>query len=199
MDPMNVSCSTLNEMIKQNVISDAVAISEGDPMRTMDREVSGAKLLFGPSSTKQTSKKQRVDFEPSHLVYCDDYEGMDEINAHNTGHRYVLRFVDHATGYKKDYSTQTKDQFSDAFTMFLAWIRCVAPIIKTHRGLPRGHIRPRVLCSDRDSNFTTIYGGVRTKFDDNAVQEALHRYFADTEDSKTAGALSLLLAPALAV
>ena len=195
MDTMNVSRSTLNEMIKRNVISDAVAISECDPMRAIDREVSGAKLLPRPSSTKQTSKKQRIEFEPFHLVYCDAYEGMDEINAHNTGHRYVLRFVDHATGYKKDYSTQTKDQFSEAFTMFLAWIRCVAPIIEKHRNLPPGYIRLRVLCSDRDSNFTTIHGGVRTKFDDIAVQEAVHRYFADTKDSKTAGAVESTFGP----
>ena len=195
MDTMNVSRSTLNEMIKRNVISDAVAISECNPMRSIDREVSGAKLLPRPSSTKQTAKKQRIEFEPFHLVYCDGYEGMDEINAHNTGHRYVLRFVDHATGYKKDYSTQTKDQFSEAFTMFLAWIRCVAPIIEKHRNLPPGHIRLRVLCSDRDSNFTTIHGGVRTKFDDIAVQEAVHRYFADTKDSKTAGAVESTFGP----
>ena len=195
MDTMNVSRSTLNDMIKRDIIQDAVAISEASPLRTIDREVSGAKLVSRPSSTTITSKKKRVEFEPFHLVYCDAYEGMDEVNAHNTGHRYVLRFVDHATGHKKDYSTQTKDQFSGAFAMFIAWIRCVAPIIEQHRNLPPGHIRLRVLCSDRDSNFTTIYGGVRTKFDDIAVNEAIHRYFADTKDSKTAGAVETTFGP----
>ena len=195
MDTMNVSRSTLNDMIKREILQDAVAISEASPLRTIDREVSGAKLVSRPSSTTMTSKKERVEFEPFHLVYCDAYEGMDEINTHNTGHRYVLRFVDHATGYKKDYSTQTKDQFSGAFAMFIAWIRCVAPIIEKHRNLPPGHIRLRVLCSDRDSNFTTIYGGVRTKFDDIAVNEAVHRYFADTKDSKTAGAVETTFGP----
>ena len=126
-------------MIKRNIVHDAVAISEASQIRAMDREISGAKLVNRPSSTTMTSKKQRVEFEPFHLVYCDAYEDMDKINTHNTGHRYVLRFVDHATGYKKDYSTQTKDQFSDAFAMFLAWIRCVAPIIEKHRNLPPGH------------------------------------------------------------
>ena len=163
MDTMNVSRSALNDMIKRNIVHDAVAISEASQIRAMDREISGAKLVNRPSSTTMTSKKQRVEFEPFHLVYCDAYEGMDKINTHNTGHRYVLRFVDHATGYKKDYSTQTKDQFSDAFAMFLAWIRCVAPIIEKHRNLPKGHIGLRVLCSDRNFNFTTIYDCVRTK------------------------------------
>ena len=96
---MNVSRSTLNDMIKREILQDAVAISEASPLRTIDREVSGAKLVSRPSSTTMTSKKERVEFEPFHLVYCDAYEGMDEINTHNSGHRYVLRFVDHATGY----------------------------------------------------------------------------------------------------
>ena len=73
--------------------------------------------------------------------------------------------------------------------MFLAWVKCVAPIIEKHRQLPKGHIRVRVLCSDRDSNFTTIYGATRTEFDELAVKEEIHRYFVDTDDSCMAGAV----------
>ena len=36
---------------------------------------------------------------------------------------------------------------------------------------------------------------MRTKFDDIAVQEAVHRYFADTKDSKTAGAVESTFGP----
>ena len=68
MDTMNVSRSTLNDMIKREIIQDAVAISEASPSRTIDREVSGAKLVSRPSSTTITSKKKRVEFEPFHLV-----------------------------------------------------------------------------------------------------------------------------------
>ena len=189
MDTMNASRTVLNEMVKRGMVPDGVAIRDADEGRTMDRHVAGGKTASRVTSAGKLSQKQRVPFEPFHLVFCDAYEGMDEVCGHNTGHRYVIRFVDSATGYKKDYTTRTKDKFVEAFSMFLAWVKCVAPIIEKHRQLPKGHIRVRVLCSDRDSNFTTIYGATRTEFDELAVKEEIHRYFADTDDSCTAGAV----------
>ena len=58
-------------------------------------------------------------------------------------------------------SCLTTDTFVDAFRMYLAWVRDIAPIVEQHRGLPPDHIAVRVLASDRDSNFTTITGGTR--------------------------------------
>ena len=79
--------------------------------------------------------------------------------------------------------------------MFLAWVKCAAPITEEHRQLPKGHIRVHVLCSGRDSNFTTIYDTTHTDFDELAVKEEIHRYFADTNDSCTAGAVESTFGP----
>ena len=55
-----------------------------------------------------------------------------------TQHRYILRFTDYATGWRRSYSCATKDKFSN-LQMYLAWIR-LAPIIERHRDLPPGQL-----------------------------------------------------------
>ena len=73
-------------------------------------------------STRLRSKKERTELELFHLVFCDGFEGFDEVGAHVTGHRYILRFVDYASGSRKSYSCATKDKFPQALQMYLAWI-----------------------------------------------------------------------------
>ena len=60
--------------------------------------------------------------------------------------------------------------------MYLAWVECIAPIVEAKRQLPKGQICVRVLCSDRDSNMTTIHGKHRTEFD----QELARKQSTDT-------------------
>ena len=114
------------------------------------------------------------------MVFVDGYEGAAGCAEDSESrHQYVLRFVCGSCGYQKSFSCLTKNAFVDAFRMYLAWVRAVAPIVEQHRGLPSGHIAVRVLASDRDSNFTTITGGTRREFDDEeTLKNHVLRYFA---------------------
>ena len=91
MDTMNASRTVLNEMVKRGMVPDGVAIKDADEGQTMDRRVAGGKTASRVTSARKLSQKERVPFEPFHLVFCDAYEGMDEVCGHNTGHRYVIR------------------------------------------------------------------------------------------------------------
>ena len=101
MDNMNTSRNVLNEMVKRGMVPDGLAVKDEDEGRKMDRCVTGGNTANRVTSARKLSQKQRVPFEPFHLVFCDAYEGMDEVCGHNTGHQYVLRFVDSATRTKR--------------------------------------------------------------------------------------------------
>ena len=111
------------------------------------------------------------------MVSVDGYEGAASCAEDSESrHQYVLRFICGSCGYQKSFSCLTKNAFVDAFRMYLAWVRDIAPIVEQHRGLPPDHIAVRVLASDRDSNFTTITGGTRNH---------VLRYFADKGECAT--------------
>ena len=196
---MNLSKDSFNDMVKRGYFDDqdVVQLESESTQETIDKLLAGGSEPPRVRSRKVLAAKERTEVEPFHLVFCDGFEGLDEVGAHVTGHRYILRFVDYASGIRKSYSCATKDKFSQALQMFLAWIQCIAPIIEKHRNLPPGHIRCRVLCSDRDSNMVTIVGDRRTKFDDITVEHCIHRYFADTADSDTASAVEATFATSI--
>ena len=130
------------------------------------------------------------------MVFVDGYEGAAGCAEDSESrHQYVLRFVCGSCGYQKRFSCLTKNAFVDAFRMYLAWVRAVAPIVEQHRGLPPGHIAVRVLASDRDSNFTTITGGTRGEFDEETLKNQVLRYFADKGESMTCGAVESTFGP----
>ena len=67
------------------------------------------------SSPKKLSQKERVELEPFHLVMVDGFEGFDEVDGHDSGHRYLLRFVCASTGHRKSYSCLNKTDSQSVF------------------------------------------------------------------------------------
>jgi hypothetical protein len=195
METMGASLTKYNEAVTRGALKGVVPLASASDIAGMENDMAGSKLAARASS-KQADKKIRIAQEPFSIVFVDGYEGASgSAEASHSRHQYILRFVCGATGYQKSFSCLQKDAFVDAFRMFLAWVRAVAPIIEQKRSLPTGHIAVRVLASDRDSNFTTITGATRTQFDEEALSNQVLRYFADKGDSATCGAVESTFGP----
>ena len=195
METLGLSVDNFNKMVKEGYFPDAIELNSDTISNTIDKDIAGGKKKGRVSSPKKLSQKERVELEPFHLVMVDGFEGFDEVDGHDSGHRYLLRFVCASTGHRKSYSCLNKNRFAECLRMYLAWVECIAPIVEAKRQLPKGQIRVRVLCSDRDSNMTTIHGKHRTEFDQELCKKAIHRYFADVGDSNTAGAVESTFYP----
>ena len=195
MDTLNLSVDNFNKMVKEGYFPNAIELDSDTISNKIDKSIAGEKKRGRVSSPRKLAQKERVELEPFHLVMVDGFEGFDEVDGHDSGHRYILRFVCASSGHRKSYSCLNKNRFVECLRMYLAWVECIAPIVEAKRKLPKGQIRVRVLCSDRDSNMTTIHGKHRTEFDQELCERAIHRYFADVGDSNTAGAVESTFYP----
>jgi hypothetical protein len=162
MARLGMSLTSYNEAVVSGDIKGVKPLAEGDELASLQKMLAGSKQASRIRNAKRLKQKVRIEQGPFSMVFVDWYEGAAGCAEDSESrHQYVLRFVCGSCGYQKSKPCLTKNAFVDAFRMYLAWVRAIAPIVEQHRGLPPGHIAVRVLASDRDSNFTTITGGTR--------------------------------------
>ena len=99
---MGYTKSDLDYLLHNNFISnkDVIPLESESSSEIADRLLAAGYQPGRTRSTRLRNKKERTELEPFHLVFCDGFEGFDEVGAHVTGHRYILRFVDYASGYR---------------------------------------------------------------------------------------------------
>ena len=105
-------------------------LAEGDELASLQKMLAGSKQASRIRNAKRLKQKVRVEQEPFSMVFVDGYEGAAGCAEDSESrHQYVLRFVCGSCGYQKSFSCLTKNAFVDAFRMYLAWVRAIAPSI----------------------------------------------------------------------
>ena len=112
METLGLSVDNFNKMVKEGYFPDAIELNSDTISNTIDKDIAGGKKKGRVSSPKKLSQKERVELEPFHLVMVDGFEGFDEVDGHDSGHRYLLRFVCASTGHRKSYSCLNKNRFA---------------------------------------------------------------------------------------
>ena len=194
-----LSVTALNDAIARGYFPDAVPLSEEQPERAVFKRLTGAHASPRSSASNQLKAKLRQRILPFHMVAVDAcFAAADAQDPR--GLRYILRFVCMSTGKKKSFATRTKDEFVDAFRLYLAWIDSIRPIVEEKHSLPPNTLKVSVLVSDRDSCMTNLTGKYQGEFDSVVVKNGILRYFGDVgssgfKDGRTAGAVEQSFEP----
>ena len=194
-----LSVTGLNEAIAHGMFPEAVPLSEEPSERAVLKRMSGAKASPRVSSHGALKDKLRKRIMPFHMVAVDAcFAAADAQDPR--GLRYILRFRCMSTGKSKSCATRTKDEFVDAFRLFLSWFHSIRPMIEEKHGLPTNSMKVSVLVSDRDSCMTNLTGRFHGEFDNEMVKNGILRYFGDVgssgfKDGRTASAVEQSFEP----
>ena len=194
-----LSVTALNDAIARGYFPDAVQLSEEQPERAVLKRLTGAHASPRASAHRQLKAKLRQRILPFHMVAVDACFAATDAQDPR-GLRYILRFVCMSTGKRRSFATRTKEEFVDAFRLYLAWIDSIRPIVEGKHGLPPNSLKVSVLVSDRDSCMTNLTGKYQGEFDSEVVKNGILRYFGDVgssgfKDGRTASAVEQFFEP----
>jgi hypothetical protein len=130
MARLGMSLTSYNEAVVSGAIKGVKPLAEGDELASLQNMLAGSKQASRVRNAKRLKQKVRIEQEPFSMVSVDGYEGAASCAEDSESrHQYVLRFICGSCGYQKSFSCLTKNAFVDAFRMYLAWVRAIAPSI----------------------------------------------------------------------
>ena len=176
------SNGTVRDMVARGLLKGVVAEPPGFHCAACD--IARAKRTsFGRS--KRTTPLDVDSLRPQSMSVVDIYGPLD-VDDRN-GHRFVWGAVDVATGKNFLQPMQTKDQSKASLKLYAAHLDTLAPITEAALGYPPGTLhRGRVIRSDRDSTFTTVYGSTLSDADETAKDLGFTCYFGSTDTPESA-------------